>query len=345
MTKATPLPDGRLRMNPIFATTGRTVGRGRTLFCAPPGFAGYARALAAVGWIAGLLLLSACQSAAGAEQEALADASPRAGAEATSRHTDQAPLGAQNAPTAGRNRTIGMSAGGLPIDLHEFGAGPRRVILVGGIHGGYEWNSILLAYRAIDYFAADASQVPENITLQIVASANPDGQKLVTGTSTRFREEDVAATTRPGRFNANGVDLNRNWGCNWRTDATWLNRSVSGGSEPFSEPETRALRDLFLAEPRPEAVIFWHSAAPGVFTGRCGEAEPGVSLGAVYGIASGYPYGKPFTSYVVTGDATDWLATLGIPALVVELTTQRSIEWERNRKALLAVLAHITEDP
>ncbi|MCB0062256.1 MAG: hypothetical protein KDE19_09080, partial [Caldilineaceae bacterium] len=51
---------------------------------------------------------------------------------------------------------IGYSAGGLPIESYAFGAGPNRVVLVGGIHGGAEWNTIVLAYTAIDYFSRHA---------------------------------------------------------------------------------------------------------------------------------------------------------------------------------------------
>jgi len=47
---------------------------------------------------------------------------------------------------------IGRSAGGLPIEAYRFGRGPIRLILVGGIHGGYEWNTILLAYAVIDHY-------------------------------------------------------------------------------------------------------------------------------------------------------------------------------------------------
>ena len=36
----------------------------------------------------------------------------------------------------------------------------------------------------------------------------------------------------------------------------------------------------------------------------------------------------------VTGAAEDWLASIGIPALTVELETRDSIEWQRNWAAV-----------
>ncbi|MCA9925242.1 MAG: hypothetical protein KC421_22870, partial [Anaerolineales bacterium] len=52
----------------------------------------------------------------------------------------------------GITQTIGLSAEGRAITAYRFGFGTRKLVLVGGIHGGYEWNSILLSYQAIDHF-------------------------------------------------------------------------------------------------------------------------------------------------------------------------------------------------
>jgi hypothetical protein len=211
------------------------------------------------------------------------------------------------------------------------------------MHGGYEWNTIALAYEAIDYFRANPQAVPDEVTLTIIPSANPDGQFLVTGVDGRFAPGDVAEMTEEemldGRFNANGVDLNRNWDCLWRQSAYWRDQWVDGGTEPFSEPEAQALRD-FLLEKKPTAVIFWHSAADGVFGARCGDEPfaPSVQLANVYGLASGYPVFEQFTAYPVTGDATDWLAREGIPAVTVELKTHEALDWAENLAGMTAVL-------
>ena len=234
--------------------------------------------------------------------------------------------------------SIGQSVQGRPINAYQFNNGPRKIIVIGGIHGGYEWNTILLAYALIDYFQATPGAVPDSVSLTIIPSANPDGQMLVTGKEGRFAEADVAENSAPGRFNANEVDLNRNWDCQWEPEATWRNQQVSGGSEPFSEPESVALRDYLLAQ-QPEAVIFLHSAANGVFAAGCPQTDlNSMLLAQAYGEATNYPVYERFTSYPITGDAGDWLTMQGITTITIELFDHQSIEWTRNLSGMLAVL-------
>ena len=45
---------------------------------------------------------------------------------------------------------IGASVQGREIDSYTYGKGETHLMFVGGIHGGYEWNSVLLAYTFID---------------------------------------------------------------------------------------------------------------------------------------------------------------------------------------------------
>lgn len=240
----------------------------------------------------------------------------------------------------GAQQVIGYSFEDRPITGYHFGHGPQIVIFVGGIHGGYEWNTIMLAYQAIDYFQSHPSAVPENETLIIIPSANPDGQFRVTGKEGRFEFGDLAPETSAGRLNGQGVDLNRNWGCNWEASAQWRDQAVSGGSKPFSEPESQALRDYFLKR-RPSSVIFWHSSADGVYGAGCPELfQPSRDLAEVFGAASGYPIADQFTYYAVSGDAGDWLSIRGIPSITVELASHDLIEWPENLAGMVAVLEY-----
>jgi predicted deacylase len=242
------------------------------------------------------------------------------------------------------SQVIGYSSQGYPIVAYSFGHGQTRLALIGGIHGGFEWNTIRLAYSMIDYLTAHPKSVPPSLTVTIVPSANPDGQVRVTGTTGRFKAGQVAPETTAGRLNGNGVDLNRNWDCRWRATAVWRDGEVSGGSAPFSEPETQALARM-LTEPPAAAVIFWHSAVPGVFTAGCDDPDPAsVRLGQVIAEASGYPIFNEFTSYEVTGDATDWLSTQGIAAVTVELTNSDDIDWPPNLRAVLALFRYLADE-
>lgn len=235
---------------------------------------------------------------------------------------------------------IGYSVSGYPLEAYRFGTGPDRVVLIGGIHGGYEWNTVLLAYAVIDYLNAHPESIPPNVTVEIIPAANPDGLVKVVGHSGRFNVDEVAGDTHPGRLNGNQVDLNRNWDCRWAPIGLWGRTEVGGGIGPHSEPETQVLIG-FLRVPETKAVIFWHSAVPGVFAGGCEEDfAPGIALAHIYAAASGYPFQPAFTSYVVTGDSVDWLATQGLPAIEVELRTHETLDWEQNIAGVLAVLLY-----
>ncbi len=242
----------------------------------------------------------------------------------------------------GDEREYGRSTQDIPLTVAQFGAGERVILLVGGIHGGYEWNTILLAYDMIDYFTANPKEIPDDVTLYIIPSANPDGQYTVTFRTGRIGREDipVGTDTSWGRFNGNGVDLNRNWDCNWSPEAYWRDRVVSGGSAPFSEPETAALRD-FILEIEPESVTFWHSAAGAIYASWCGEDvfTSSVTLAEIYAQASGYPVGGGFSAYPITGDAGNWLATQGIPTIAVEFYTHTDTDWSQNLAGVQALLA------
>ena len=249
---------------------------------------------------------------------------------------------------AADRRVIGNSVEGRSIEVEVLGDGPVDVVMVGGIHGGYEANSIRLARRFADYYRADLERLPDAFSLHIIDNMNPDGLAAVTG-GTPIAEFDFrSADTTAGRFNANGVDLNRNWSDDgWRPQSTWRNRVVDAGTEPFSEPETRAVRDYFAATD-PAASIFFQSA--GAFIWYSGAEEgwtPSLRLAERYGGASGYRVVRPEPREEeeeddITGSADDYFYERRHRNLTVELTTHYVIEWERNLagfKAFLGALA------
>ena len=116
-------------------------------------------------------------------------------------------------------RQVGMSVRGRPIAMVSVGSGPRKVLVVGGIHGNEAGASV--ADRFAAYLLANPSAVASGTQVDIVICANPD------------------ARARSRRTNARGVDLNRNFPSrNWRRFSTRLG---SSGWRRASEPETRAL--------------------------------------------------------------------------------------------------------
>lgn len=242
-----------------------------------------------------------------------------------------------------KHEVIGLSVQGRNIDAYTYGTGEKHLVFVGGVHGGYEWNSVVLAYEFMDYLEVNPDSVPANLKVTVIPSANPDGVYKVIGREGRFGLTDVPAevASEPGRFNANEVDLNRNFDCKWQSESLWRSKKVSAGSEPFSEPEARAIRDFVLAE-GPEAVVFWHSQSNAVYASQCenGILPETLAIMEAYAKASGYPSVKTFDAYATTGAADDWLASVGIPAITVELKTHLTVEWENNLTGIKALIEY-----
>ena len=222
---------------------------------------------------------------------------------------------------------VGRSVEGRPLMAHQFGTGPRVLLLVGGMHGGYEANTVELINTLITHFETNPAAVLPGMRLVLVPVANPDGLARGRGSA--------------GRFNSNGVDLNRNWGCSWSAEAVWRQTPVDSGAGPFSEPETSALADL-IRSTRPLVALFYHSAANGVFAGTCGGENGSETMAAVLGEATGYSYGQSFSAYPVTGTAAAWANSVGVAAADVELITTTDPEFERNLRGVLALQRWLT---
>lgn len=237
-------------------------------------------------------------------------------------------------------KIIGTSVENRAINSYTFGGGTNHLLFVGGIHGGYEWNSVLLAYQFIDYLKENPTVIPKNIIVTVIPSLNPDGVFKVINKEGRFTVADIpsGADETLGRFNARGVDLNRNFDCKWKSESTWRSQVVSAGTSAFSEPEAAALRDFVLKE-TPDAVIFWHSQSNAVYASECenGILSKTLDVMNAYANASGYPAVSSFDAYPITGDAEGWLASINIPAVTVELQTHQTVEWERNLAGVKAL--------
>lgn len=224
--------------------------------------------------------------------------------------------------------TFGQSVQGRPLEAYRFGTGSQIILLVGGVHAGFERNTTRLIERIRDHLSAFPQDVAADVQFILVPRLNPDG--------------DALGATLAGRFNANGVDLNRNWACGWQAEARFRDQIVSAGTQPFSEPETLALGG-FIQQTRPAVVLFYHSAANGVFNGHCNDVSVSEDLAQLYGDAAQYPHGQTFSAYPVTGTAPSWVDSLGIPSADVELASASDDEFIRNWNALNAVQRWLTE--
>jgi predicted deacylase len=222
---------------------------------------------------------------------------------------------------------VGYSLEDRSIDVYRFGAGQRHLMVVAGIHGGYEWNTSELAYEIMDYLNAHPAYIPPEITLYVLPVLNPDGLARARGIH--------------GRANANRVDLNRNWPSHWQVtwDETgcWSYLPLTAGDYPGSEPETQALMN-FLQTANIQAIVSYHSAAGCIFAGGQPPDPQSVNLAKTLAASSGYAFPPKANICQYTGQLIDWASDQGIPAVDVELTNHSDLELTINLKLLTAFL-------
>jgi hypothetical protein len=247
---------------------------------------------------------------------------------------------------------IGKSIEGRDIVAYNFGdlsgsSSTKEILFVGGIHGGYEWNTALVAYQLIDYLKSTPSAVPAGERVTVIPTVNPDGLNKVTGKDGEFATSDVNPSQTvqvAGRFNANTVDLNRNFDCDWQASGVWQTKKVSGGTAAFSEPESQAIK-TYIGANIPTVAVVWYSSAGGVYASNChsGVLPETTTISGIYAQASGYPAHESFDFYATTGDMTNWLAKINVPAFSVLLTNHTDTEWSKNLAGVQAVLQHYAQ--
>jgi hypothetical protein len=231
-------------------------------------------------------------------------------------------------PPANR-RVIGYSEEGRPLEVFRFGRGATHKLIVAGIHGGYEYNTVLLADELIAFLYDHPEVIPGDTSLFILRNLNPDGSARAMGVE--------------GRANANNVDLNRNWPYNWKKEwnrsGCWIWRPIEGGDHAGSEAEVKALI-AYIDNIKPSALISYHSAALGIFAGGVPDFPPSIRLAEDVAEVTNYPWPPIDTGCDYTGNLTDWAAnTRGIPSIDIELTNHRDTDFTQNLRVLQVFLA------
>ncbi len=120
--------------------------------------------------------------------------------------------------------------------------------------------------------------------LYVIPTMNPDGLEVISlGLDNYWRKNgyippelhlDSCVVVQGMGEDSCGVDLNRNFDINWiYGDTLFVRENVEPfdyfrGPAPFSEPESRAVRD-FAMQIKPTTSIVWHSSRSGNVSERC----------------------------------------------------------------------------
>jgi len=237
---------------------------------------------------------------------------------------------------------IGLSLENRPIyalkvsDHPEIEEGKPAVLFL-GCHHAREWISVevpfLLGKHLLENYASDPEikRFVDTSEIWIVPLVNPDGHNYSVQVYRYWRKN-----RRMNGDSQFGVDLNRNFGYAWGYDNT--GSSPNPGSEvyrgpvAFSEPETRAVRDLILNR-NFGALISYHSFSqlimyPWGYTQLPTDQDVlmkdlGSRMSALIQDVNGRTYESAQSGqalYLTNGDTTDWaFAATGMPAYTIEL--------------------------
>jgi carboxypeptidase T len=249
---------------------------------------------------------------------------------------------AESQPEIAELREIGRSVENRPIwalRLGEQRASEHKLLFM-GCHHAREWVSVEVPYLLAEHLVNNADQPPVRQWLQrgeiwVAPMVNPDGHEFSRSPETRLWRKN-----RRTNFDGSiGVDPNRNYGYMWGT----LNINTSShvpsdetyvGPRAFSEPETRAVRNL-VARELFRGVITYHSFSQLILYpwGYTSQPIPDASdlstmtklakrmqqlIRGVHGIT--YTPQQSSQLYLTAGDTTDWTyGEYGIPSFTIEL--------------------------
>jgi carboxypeptidase T len=250
-------------------------------------------------------------------------------------------------PSLARVSTIGYSIEGRElnvikisdnVDLDE----TEPNIFIVGCHHAREWISVevplLFAEYVLEHYPGDpeVERAVNGAQIYIMPVQNPDGLEFSIHTYRMWRKNR--------RYNGNlswGVDNNRNYGYMWGYNDTGSspdpNSEVYRGTAPFSEPETEALRQFFLAHP-PAGTLSYHNYSQLIVYPWGYTYEPAPDAEEMNRIAEEmsqrifrvngriYTYGSAEALYLTNGDTVDWVyGTFATPAFTIELPPEEMI--------------------
>jgi hypothetical protein len=232
-----------------------------------------------------------------------------------------------------RVKVAGTSVSGRPLCRYDFGAESGPTILFTGLIHAVELIGSIALLDVMRSLVRDAVRgrgyLFRHARIVVLPILNPDS--LHTNMDRLARGERAYR-----RGNVNGVDLNRNFarlgsraprslfaGSRFRLSPHFI------GPHPFSEPETRAVRDV-VEEVRPSVSVGFHSFGnmllyPWAFTEKANpRAVAYTRIGDVFRRAqprTPYALMQARDLYATIGDMDDWLdAEYGTLAFTVEVS-------------------------
>ncbi len=208
------------------------------------------------------------------------------------------------------------------------------MLYTGSVHAR-EWIGHELALKFIDYVVKNQNVDPEleksltQSTIYMVPCLNPDGYEYSRKHFSFWRKN-----RRKNHDGTIGVDLNRNFSIGFVKQKD-TSSNVYGGEEPFSEAETRAIKDFVDAHDNITIAFDYHSQGNVFFPAHKfmhESEEDGTDMNVlcanmndefakVTGRKYGIHRGKP-PAHLISGSGREYYYSKGIIAIVVEVGTK-----------------------
>lgn len=267
-----------------------------------------------------------------------------------------------------KTSVIGKSLCGRGISALTIGSRKNRVLYAAAFHG-MEWINTLIMLRFIEECAVsykgrtklentDIYTALNQKGLIVIPCVNPDGVEIQingSGSCPKYKKliDNITANTKRWQANARGVDLNHNFNAGWKQlknleieqGITRPAATRFGGTKPFSEPETIALRNFCNNNKLSHAIAF-HSQGREVYCSYKQTPEKAIILGETFAKFANYNVSLP-DEIATGGGFKDWLIGYHkIPAITVETGLGKNPlplsdfmpEYKRIRKALVQCL-------
>jgi len=225
---------------------------------------------------------------------------------------------------------IGKSKNNIEIPFYKIGNEGRKILLIGAIHGN-ETGTTKLANRLI--YNLKISPI-ENVSFYIVPTLNVDGYLC------SVKNPDYKNGGKVGRFNAENIDLNRNFPTRsfksksvWNTGKDYNDKTeVFCGERGASTSEVKALMD-FIRKENINYIVIFHNAGKDVTA-----ANDPIShkLADIFSKESGYKVfcQKSWEELGQSGTFKEWCEENKIHLLEIEGVNRWQSDFKNVKKAL-----------
>ncbi len=231
------------------------------------------------------------------------------------------------------------------ISLHVEYADLKPALLYTGTIHAREWIGNELAIAFIDYVLSNYDKNPNVLeaitknTLYIVPCLNPDGFEYSRNHFSFWRKN--RRDNKDGTF---GVDLNRNFSVGFIHNKN-TGSNVYGGPSPFSEPETKAIKEFVDNHDNITLALDYHSQGNVFFPAHKFRHEQEIEGTDLNTLAANMNYhiykvtkrkygihrGKPPTK-LISGSGREYYYSKGIISMVVEVGTRNISDYMKNMR-------------